>query len=193
MYNEKNKNFYCTRFQNGVELKRETYNKGMGMTSRLWENKEIVKEKEHVLEALGRIVASYVGNHTMDGAAVSVFIQQVFSTLCNLQNTPNVRTPPQSAIDIESSITPDYLICLEDGKALKMLKRHLRTSYGLTPEQYRERWSLPMDYPMVAPSYAEKRSSLARNNGLGHARSRVYQHPTAAREGELAKKRTSSV
>jgi len=163
------------------------------MSNRLWESKDQVKDKEYILEALGQIVGSYVKNHTMEPHALNSFIQQVFSTLCNLQHTPNVRTPSQPIVDVEASITPDYLICLEDGKRLKMLKRHLRTSYGLTPEQYRERWSLPMDYPMVAPSYAEKRSALARNNGLGHVRSRVYSHPSVqVSKGGEEKKRSAS-
>ncbi len=141
------------------------------MQNRTWESKETPKDKD-VMDALGRIVAAYVGNNTMDMKDLGPFIQQVFSTLCNLQNTPSMRTPPQAPIDIEKSITPDYLICLEDKKPLKMLKRHLRTSYGMTPEQYRERWSLPVDYPMVAPNYAKKRSALAKNNGLGLSRRR---------------------
>jgi predicted transcriptional regulator len=149
------------------------------MSTRMWENKDPIKDKEVILQALGRIVGAYLKNNTMEQHSLNSFIQQVFSTLCNLQHTPNVRAPSQPVVDIEASITPDYLICLEDGKHLKMLKRHLRTSYGLTPEQYRERWSLPVDYPMVAPSYAEKRSALARSNNLGHVRSRVYSSSSA--------------
>jgi predicted transcriptional regulator len=150
------------------------------MNARLWENKETNKDREHVLEALGRIVASYVGRNEMQPTEVSGFIQQIFSTLCHLQHTPNMRSLPQAPVDIEKSITAEFLVCLEDGKRLKMLKRHLRTSYGLTPEQYRERWSLPSDYPMVAPNYAKKRSALAKNNGLGTSRSRGYQGNVAA-------------
>ncbi len=148
--------------------------------NRMWESKESLKDKECILEALGRIVASYVGNHTMEPQAVTSFIQHIFYALSNLHNTPHTRSSAQPAVDVDKSITPDYLICLEDGKRLKMLKRHLRTSYGLTPEQYRERWGLSIDYPMVAPNYAKKRSSLAKTNGLGQARSRVYHHPSSA-------------
>jgi predicted transcriptional regulator len=150
------------------------------MNNRLWENKESNKEKEQVLEALSRIVASYVGHHTLEPQEVTSFIHQVFCALTSLQNTAHIRNAAQPAVEADKSITPDFLICLEDGKRLKMLKRHLRTSYGLTPEQYRERWGLSIDYPMVAPNYARKRSTLAKSNGLGQARSRVYQHPTAA-------------
>ena len=160
------------------------------MSSRLWENKDNVKDREHILEALGRIVASYVARNEKQPSEVSGFVQQIFSTLCNLHHTPKVRSLPQAPVDIEKSITAEYLVCLEDGKRLKMLKRHLRTSYGLTPEQYRERWNLPMDYPMVAPNYAKKRSALAKNNGLGQARSRSYRQqnmnmPAVSQEAEL--------
>ena len=142
------------------------------MTNRIWDNKDHLKDKEHVFNALGRIVAAYVQKNPMEQSALGPFIQQVFSTLCNVQTAPTMRTPAQPAIDIESTVTPDYIVCLEDGRHLKMLKRHLRTAYGLTPEQYRERWSLPIDYPMVAPNYAKKRSALARSNGLGQTRAR---------------------
>jgi predicted transcriptional regulator len=159
------------------------------MSRSLWDNKDNIKDREHVLDALGRIVASYVARNEMQPSEVSGIIQHVFSTLCNLYHTPNVRSIPQAPVDIEKSITADYLVCLEDGKRLKMLKRHLRTSYGLTPEQYRERWSLSMDYPMVAPNYAKKRSALAKNNGLGQARSRSYRQnintTAVAQEAEL--------
>ena len=77
------------------------------------------------------------------------------------------RSGPQPAVPIKKSVTPDYVVCLEDGKKLKMLKRHLKTQYNMTPEEYRERWGLPVDYPMVAPKYAEQRSRLAKEIGLG--------------------------
>lgn len=79
-------------------------------------------------------------------------------------------SPGEPAVPIEESIQPDYIVCLEDGKKLSMLKRHLRTAYGLTPDQYRARWGLSADYPMTAPAYSERRSALARENGLGHNR-----------------------
>ena len=164
------------------------------MSNRLWENKENNKDREHVLDALGRIVAAYVGRNEMLTSELPGFIQQIFSTLCHLQHTSNARSLPQAPVDIEKSITPDYLVCLEDGKRLKMLKRHLRTSCGMTPEDYRERWSLPSDYPMVAPNYAKKRSALAKNNGLGTARSRGYQNSPIApttKETELSDQRAA--
>lgn len=152
------------------------------MSNRMWEVKEQQKEKESLLEPLGRIVAAYLNANSMDKADVVPFMQQVFSGLSNLQNMPHGRATPQTPVDIEKTITPDYLVCLESGKHFKMLKRHLRTSYGMTPEQYRERWSLPHDYPMVAPNYARKRSSLARSNGLGHVRRgrAAHNHSAAA-------------
>jgi predicted transcriptional regulator len=139
------------------------------MSNRLWENKENMKDKEGVLIAVSTIVAAYLRRNEMDPAAVGSFIHSVFASVCNLQNATTVR-PQKAPVDIDKSVTPDYLICLESGKSMKMLKRHLRTTYGMTPEQYRERWDLPADYPMVAPNYAKKRSALAKNNGLGLAR-----------------------
>ena len=150
------------------------------MSNRSWDNKDNIKDKEHLYDSLGRIASAYMARNDMTTAEVPSFLQQIYATLCNLHQTPNVRALPQAPVDIENSITPEYLVCLEDGKHLKMLKRHLRTSYGLTPEQYRERWSLPVDYPMVAPNYAKKRSTLARTNGLGLTRARANKEALAS-------------
>lgn len=124
------------------------------------------------LEVLGKIVSSYVSNHNVEVSALMELIQGTFATLSHLEQSAQKRSTSQPPVTVEESITPDYIICLEDGKKLKMLKRHLRTSYGMTPEEYRERWGLPIDYPMVAPNYAKKRSILAKWNGLGSNRSR---------------------
>lgn len=114
------------------------------------------------------IVSSYVANNSVAVDDISNVIGQVYKTLINLGSDVNLAGErPQPAVPIKRSITPDYVICLEDGKKLKMLKRHLKTAYNMTPEEYRERWGLPADYPMVAPSYAEKRSKLAKDIGLG--------------------------
>ena len=94
-------------------------------------------------------------------------IQEVFKTLSGVGKEPAQPDRPQPAVPIKKSVFPDHIICLEDGKKLKMLKRHLKTAYNLTPEQYRERWGLASDYPMVAPNYARHRSSLAKKIGLG--------------------------
>ena len=120
-----------------------------------------------IIESLGRIVSAYVSNHTVVHSDIDRLVKSIYNSLKSLGKGSPARDLPQSKISKEDSVTPDYIICLEDGKHLKMLKRHLRTSYGLTPQQYRERWSLPYDYPMVAPNYAKKRSALARNYGLG--------------------------
>ena len=119
------------------------------------------------------IVASHVSNNGVPVSELPQLIQQVYGTLAALgqEQTP-VAERPQPAVSIRKSITPDYIICLEDGKKLKMLKRHLKTAYNMTPEQYRERWGLAPDYPMVAPRYAEQRRELAKKIGLGTSRSR---------------------
>ncbi|MEE8274791.1 MAG: MucR family transcriptional regulator [Alphaproteobacteria bacterium] len=113
------------------------------------------------------IVAAHVGNNTVAAGEIPALIQQVFSTLATVTPGAAAAERPQPAVSIRRSVTPDHIVCLEDGKKLKMLKRHLRTSYDMTPEEYRERWGLPSDYPMVAPNYAAQRSALAKKIGLG--------------------------
>lgn len=115
------------------------------------------------------IVASYVSNHSIAPAELPALIESVFRALSNAGNpeTVVVGEKPQPAVPIKKSIGDDFIICLEDGKKLKMLKRHLKTRYNMTPEEYRHRWGLPSDYPMVAPAYAEQRSALAVKIGLG--------------------------
>ncbi|HXV23386.1 MAG TPA: MucR family transcriptional regulator [Alphaproteobacteria bacterium] len=114
------------------------------------------------------IVSAHVANNTVPLAELPGLIQSVYRTLANIG--PAIAEPvdrPVPAVQIRKSVTADYLVCLEDGKRLKMLKRHLKTAYNMTPEQYRERWGLPADYPMVAPNYAKQRSRLAKEIGLG--------------------------
>ncbi len=114
------------------------------------------------------IVAAHVSNNTVGVGDLPQLINQVYQSLLNIGKTPAATVErPQPAVPVKKSVHPDYLICLEDGKKLKMLKRHLKTSYNLTPEQYRERWGLAPDYPMVAPNYAKQRSKLAKDIGLG--------------------------
>jgi len=114
------------------------------------------------------IVSSHVSNNTVQQNEISGLIEQVFRTLSHLgSNTPLSADRPLPAVPIKKSVTPEYIICLEDGKKLKMLKRHLKTAYDMSPEEYRERWGLPADYPMVAPNYAKQRSRLAKDIGLG--------------------------
>ena len=124
-----------------------------------------------ILSLTSEVVAAYVSNNSTRSEEISGMILQIYRTLSGLAESGLMcrgNLPVnQPAVPIERSVTQDYIVCLEDGKKLKMLKRHLRTGYNLTPEQYRERWNLPADYPMVAPNYARKRSALAKMNGLG--------------------------
>jgi len=113
-----------------------------------------------------QIVAAYVGNHNVPAEEVPQLMSNFFVGLRNLSD-PLTAERPAPFVSPRKSVFPDYIICLEDGKKLKMLKRHLKTAYNLTPDQYRERWSLGADYPMVAPNYAKQRSRLAKQIGLG--------------------------
>ena len=122
------------------------------------------------LELAAQIVSAHVSNNTVEAAALPALIQEVYLALNGLKgggSEPLTPEKPVPAVPIKKSVYPDYIVCLEDGKKLKMLKRHLQSSYNMTPDQYRERWGLPRDYPMVAPSYAERRSDLAKEIGLG--------------------------
>ena len=114
------------------------------------------------------IVAAHVSNNDVAVADVPTLIRSVHEALSGLgEPAQPEEQPPEPAVSIRNSVKPDYIVCLEDGKKLKMLKRYLNTKYDMTPEQYRERWNLPADYPMVAPNYAEKRRTLAKEIGLG--------------------------
>jgi predicted transcriptional regulator len=114
------------------------------------------------------IVAAYLSKNHVSYAEIHGLIRDVHSALVNLSSPTPVNTGPlKPAVPIKRSVTPDYVICLEDGKQLKMLKRHLRSRYHLTPDEYRARWNLPHDYPMVAPNYAARRSAFAKRIGLG--------------------------
>jgi predicted transcriptional regulator len=113
------------------------------------------------------IVAAHVSNNSTPVSDLPQLIQEVYRTLSSVGTVPVALERPQPAVPVKKSVTPDYIICLEDGKKLKMLKRHLKTAYNMTPEEYRDRWGLPADYPMVAPNYAQHRSSLAKKIGLG--------------------------
>lgn len=126
------------------------------------------KKSELLLKLTSEIVSSYVHSNPIPKDEVPDFIKSVFSSLGKIDEVPPEPVPELvPAVPVKKSVYPDYIICLEDGKKLKILKRHLNTAYGMTPEQYREKWGLPSNYPMVAPNYAEKRSSLARELGLG--------------------------
>ena len=123
---------------------------------------------EMLITLTSDIVAAHLSNNSVAVNEVPSLISNVYGALAGLGQTAKVEEKmPEPAVSVRSSIKPDYIVCLEDGKKLKMLKRHLMTHYNLTPEQYRARWNLPADYPMVAPNYAEKRRDLAKKIGLG--------------------------
>ena len=123
---------------------------------------------ETLINLTSDIVAAHVSNNDVAVADVPTLIRTVHDALRSLgQPILPEELPPEPAVSVRASVKPDYLVCLEDGKKLKMLKRYLKTKYDMTPEQYRERWNLPADYPMVAPNYAEKRRTLAKEIGLG--------------------------
>ena len=120
-----------------------------------------------VLALTAQIVSAHVSNNSVTADALPGLIQEVFRALSGTGKEPVAPEKPQPAVPIRRSVFADYIVCLEDGKKLKMLKRHLKTSYNMTPEQYREKWQLAADYPMVAPNYAKHRSTLAKKIGLG--------------------------
>jgi predicted transcriptional regulator len=135
-----------------------------------------------LIELAADIVAAYVANNSVPAAELPALIASAHEAL-RVLGRASITTPvPEKllpAVSIKKSITPDYLICLEDGKSFKSLKRHLRTSYDLSPEQYRNKWGLPNDYPMVAPAYAEARSLLAKKIGLGQQRKKATRRRAA--------------
>jgi predicted transcriptional regulator len=126
------------------------------------------------IELTAEIVSAYVSNNTVPAAEIPGLINQVHAALSRVSGKASDGSgePPKPAISVKKSITPEFIVCLEDGKKFKSLKRHLRTQYNMTPEQYREKWSLSADYPMVAPNYAAARSQLAKQMGLGQQRRR---------------------
>jgi predicted transcriptional regulator len=129
---------------------------------------DVAPDVTDVLALTARIVAAHVSNNAIASEALPGLIHDVYTALSGLgQPAAPVAEKKQPAVPWKKSVFADHIVCLEDGKKLKMLKRHLKTAYGLTPEQYRERWGLPPDYPMVAPEYATHRSSLAKKIGLG--------------------------
>ncbi len=124
--------------------------------------------KETLITLTSDIVAAHVSNNDVAVGDLPSLITNVYNALANLGETPVVEeVKPQPAVAVRNSVKPDYIVCLEDGKKLKMLKRYIRTNFNLSPEEYRARWGLPADYPMVAPNYAEKRRDLAKKIGLG--------------------------
>ena len=125
-------------------------------------------KSNEILDLTTTIVSAHVSNNAVGVNDLPKLIRDVHETLSRVEQGQTAQVEkPAPAVPIKKSITPDYLICLEDGKKLKMLKRHLKTAYNMTPEEYREKWGLQADYPMVAPNYAKQRSRLAKEIGLG--------------------------
>jgi predicted transcriptional regulator len=126
------------------------------------------------IELTADIVSAYVSNNSVQAGEIPTLINQVHSALMRVSSGQSEAPiePLKPAVPVKKSITPEYIVCLEDGKKFKSLKRHLRTQYNMTPEQYRDKWGLPPDYPMVAPNYAAARSQLAKQMGLGQQRRR---------------------
>ena len=129
--------------------------------------------REELLRYATEIVAAYLGRNKVPGEQLAEVINTVYNSLSNLEAGTNGDEPARGglkpAVPIKRSIMPEYIVCLEDGKKLKMLKRYLRTNYNLTPDEYRAKWGLAADYPMVAPNYAKQRSDFAKNIGLGRS------------------------
>ena len=132
------------------------------------ETTEAVSRQE-ILRMSSDIVAAYVSQNNVTSSQIPDIIQQVHTVLMGISNgkDDSAAKAGKPAVAIRRSVTPDFIVCLEDGRKLKMLKRHLRTAYNLTPEEYRSRWNLPPDYPMVATNYAKRRSEFAKKIGLG--------------------------
>jgi predicted transcriptional regulator len=138
------------------------------MGDRMSDNEASNPSRDDLLRMTTQVVSAYVGNNQIPEGQISDVIQSVYGSLDGLGNGAGAApTEQKPAVAIKRSITPDHIICLEDGKKLKMLKRYLRTAYNLSPEEYRQKWGLPADYPMVAPNYAKQRSAFAKQIGLG--------------------------
>ena len=133
----------------------------------------VLDVNETLITLTSDIVAAHVSNNNVEVGDVPSLISNVYAALAGLgEAKQEEEAPPEPAVSIRSSIKPDYIVCLEDGKKLKILKRHLMTHYNMTPDEYRQRWNLPADYPMVAPNYAKQRRELAKKIGLGTKRTR---------------------
>ncbi len=128
-----------------------------------------MENKSDTMDMTVEIVSAFVGNNTLPAAELAALIHNVHQALNSIANgeETKVEAPKEPAVSVKKSISNDYIICLEDGRKYKSLKRHLRTKYGMSPEEYRAKWNLPKDYPMVAPNYAKARSDLAKQMGLG--------------------------
>ncbi len=130
-------------------------------------------DSDELLGLTEKIVSSHVSNNAISSADLPDLIKTVYAALGNVKTAGEAPPTPEPAVPINKSVTPNAIVCLEDGKKFKMLKRHLKTDHNMTPKEYRERWGLPGDYPIVAPAYAKQRSELAKKIGLGRKRKNV--------------------
>jgi predicted transcriptional regulator len=142
-----------------------------------------VLDQHETLALTADIVSAFVSNNSVPADQLQELLSNTFQTLNSLGTAPQEEEEPQKpAVPVKKSVTDDYLVCLEDGKQLKMLKRYLRTQYNLSPEEYRRKWNLPADYPMVAPNYAKRRSEFAKQIGLGTQGGRKAAKKTARKK-----------
>jgi predicted transcriptional regulator len=147
------------------------------------DSNRVAEVQGRLVEATVEIVSAYVSNNRVPPTDIQGVIFQVHGSLGRLEHGVPEKAPPQApAVPIKKSIHPDYLVCLEDGKKLKMLRRHLRVSFGLTPEQYRAKWALPVDYPMTAPNYTRGRSEFAKKVGFGTKKARAAARARAGKK-----------
>lgn len=139
-------------------------------------------EKTDILEFTTAIVSAHLSSRETEPTEIPNLIRTIHQTLVDLSDTlkPLQSRPTTPAVPIDQSVQPDYIICLEDGRHLRMLKRHLNTAYGMSVEEYKARWGLPADYPSVAPNYSKRRSSIAKSNGLGNTPKKKVQKAIAA-------------
>src|SRR6516164_5027059 len=137
---------------------------------------------DQILGLTAQIVSAHVRHNAVTPDALPALIQEVYRTLVNIGQTPAQSEKPTPAVPVKQSVRPDRIVCLEDGKSFSMLKRHLMTDHKLTPQQYREKWDLPRDYPMVAPNYAQTRSALAKKIGLGRKAGRPAKRTAGRRQ-----------
>ena len=157
-------------------------------------------DKSDLLLITGDIVSAYVANNKVEHSGLAGLISDVYSAVSNLGKVAPAPVEEKlvPAVPVKKSITPDFIVCLEDGKKFKSLKRHLRSAYDMSPDQYRAKWGLPAEYPMVAPSYAEARSQLAKKMGLGQQRAKQVRAAQAAAKtpkttkGKAAKKTSTA-
>jgi predicted transcriptional regulator len=145
--------------------------------------------REELLRMTTEVASAYVSNNSLAASQLSEIIRTIHESLVSVSRAtaPAVADPPTPAVPIRKSVTPDYIVCLEDGKKLKMLERHLRSTYNMTPEEYRARWNLPPDYPMVAPNYAAQRSEFAKKIGLGRSPGSAGRRGRGRRAGASAR------